>query len=130
MKRIDYKELTKQINEVKRKLQNKPISFKHLKQIFKENNLPTYDMFLREFARKCMRKSGQLWEFKNNNPIYYKIIEGIYQDINQYQIKYKKVSKAIKVENIQVIDKEQDSINYLKSLGYKIFKVTQMLEEI
>lgn len=130
MKRIDYKELTKQINEVKRKLQNKPISFKHLKQIFKENNLPTYDMFLREFVRRCMKKNGQLWEFKNNNPIYYKIIEGIYQDNNQYQIKYKKVSKAIKVENIQVIDKEQDSINYLKSLGYKVFKVTQMLEKI
>ena len=130
MKRIDYKELTKQINEVKRKLQNKPISFKHLKQIFRENNLPTYDMFLREFVRRCMKKNGQLWEFKNNNPIYYKMIEGIYQDNNQYQIKYKKASKAIKVENIQVIDKEQDSINYLKSLGYKIFKVTQMLEEI
>lgn len=127
MKRVDYKELTKQINEVKKELQDKLISFEHLKQIFRENNLPTYDGFLREFVRRCMRKNGRLWEFKDRNPIYYKIIEGLYQSRNQYQSKYRETAR---VETIQVIDKEQDSINYLKSLGYKIFRVIQTLEEV
>ena len=128
MKRADYKELTKQINEVKRELQDKPVTFKYLKQIFGENNLPTYNNFLRAFARKYMNRNGLLWEFKDKNPIYYKTIEGLYQSQNQYQSKYKKTSKTTEI--VQIVDKEQESIDYLKSLGYKIFRVVQTLEEV
>ena len=128
MKRADYKELTKQINEVKRELQDKPVTFKYLKQVFGENNLPTYNNFLRAFTRKYMNRNGLLWEFKDKNPIYYKTIEGLYQSQNQYQSKYKKTSKTAEI--VQIVDKEQESIDYLKSLGYKIFRVVQTLEEV
>ena len=128
MKRVDYKELTKQINEVKRELQDKPVTFKYLKQVFGENNLPTYNNFLRAFTRKYMNRNGLLWEFKDKNPIYYKTIEGLYQSQNQYQSKYKKTSKTAEI--VQIVDKEQESIDYLKSLGYKIFRVVQTLEEV
>lgn len=121
MKRCDYKDITKRINEVKRTIGNNIVSLTELTELFKQNNLPTHNMFIYAFIKKCMVKvSRGKYRFRSSNPIYYKVIENIYVQRD----------RTLKTQSVEIINKEEEAIQYLKSLGYRIFKVIQTLEEV
>ena len=118
----DYKETTRKINEVKRNIKDRVIDLSELVEIFNRNGIPAYNTFLYKFAKRCMDNTERgKYIFRNSNPIYYKIVEGIYSEVSK---------SRRKKEVLEVVNKEQESINYLKSLGYKVFKVAQTLEEV
>lgn len=120
--KADYKEITRKINEVKRNIKDRVIDLSELAEIFNKNGIPAYNTFLYKFAKRCMNKTERgKYIFRNDDPIYYKIVEGIYSEVSKSQ--YKK-------EVPEIVDKEQESIDYLKSLGYRVFKVVQTLEEV
>lgn len=129
MKR-NYKEVTKDINLVKKEYNYKDLYISELTRVFKQHNIPIHNRFMYKFLDKCMDKCGKgFYRFKYSEPIYYKVIESIFLEINNQN----KNNLNKQIENnlnnqIEILDKEQEAIKYLKSLGYKIFRTT--LEEI
>lgn len=121
MKR-NYKEVTKDINLVKKEYNDKDLYISELTRVFKQHNIPIHNRFMYKFLDKCMEKCGKgFYRFKYSEPIYYKVIESIFLEINNQ-------NKNNLNKQIEILDKEQEAIKYLKSLGYKIFRTT--LEEI
>lgn len=120
--RRNYKEVTKDINLVKKEYNDKDLYISELIRIFKQHNIPIHNRFMYKFLDKCMEKCGKgFYRFKYSEPIYYKVIESIFIEINNQ-------NKNNLNKQIEILDKEQEAIKYLKSLGYKIFRTT--LEEI
>lgn len=120
--RRNYKEVTKDINLVKKECNNKDLYISELTRIFKQHNIPIHNRFMYKFLDKCMEKCSKgFYRFKYSEPIYYKVIESIFIEINNQ-------NKNNQNKQIEILDKEQEAIKYLKSLGYKIFRTT--LEEI
>lgn len=120
--RRNYKEVTKDINLVKKERNDKDLYISELTRIFKQHNIPIHNRFMYKFLDKCMEKCGKgFYRFKYSEPIYYKVIESIFLEINNQ-------NKNNQNKQIEILDKEQEAIKYLKSLGYKIFRTT--LEEI
>lgn len=120
--RRNYKEVTKDINLVKKEYNDKDLYISELTRVFKQHNIPIHNRFMYKFLDKCMEKCGKgFYKFKYSEPIYYKVIESIFLEINNQ-------NKNNQNKQIEILDKEQEAIKYLKSLGYKIFRTT--LEEI
>ncbi len=108
MKAVDPKEVAQKLNTVR--LSNVNIT----RQEWEKLKLPYNQSFLTECVRSgiVIRVERNVYKFRAT-PIYYKEVISI---IDSIKSKYYPATKAV------VISNEERAINYLKSLGYKIFK--------
>lgn len=135
----------KAINEFRVKKNGESFSKEELIAVFKESGVPTNEEFWKAFVKAGFIKRiyDNRYRFSNDKPVYYLAIDKVYRDHRARASKYNKnwasrkksAPKAetiepeeVKSEEVEEIDEkslkalEKFSIEFLKELGYQIFK--------
>lgn len=125
----------KAINTFRISLGGNSFTKEQILDIFRECNLPTASQFWSLFRRAGIVKriNHSQFTFTSDSPVYFGLIETIY---NKFYAMNKKYSKNNKAEDIPVVEVEEctltveGAINFLKEKGYKILAPVGVVYQI
>lgn len=121
MKRFEVKESTRNLNELRIKLNKNSLPIPKFRETLKAHKLPHGTVFWTFLIRyRVLTKTGEGYSFVNpEHPIHYSVLENI---LSSYWNKLKEYDENRK--GIQRVDEKatQRAIEFLKSQGYVIYK--------